>query len=82
MIIFVLPLHSSNAKITSKNSSLVIIGGTLPQFAEVFQKMIALTGGKEAKIAIFPTASSNPQKTGKYTVDAFNKYGAKAIFIF
>jgi cyanophycinase len=63
-------------------SSLVIIGGSLRyDNAEVFNKMIDLAGGSGAKVCVFPTASSKPQKYGQQAVDAFKKYGANAVFI-
>ncbi|MFB2835196.1 cyanophycinase [Floridanema evergladense] len=90
ILIRVIPLSLANPKeiaITVKSSplsspSLVIAGGNLRyDNGEVFQKIIELAGGKGAKIAVFPTASSNPIKNGNYSVEALKKYGAEPIFL-
>ncbi len=62
--------------------SLVIIGGALRyDNAEVFNRMIQLSGGEGANICVFPTASGSPEKNGQRSVDAFKAFGANPIFI-
>ncbi|WP_322404320.1 cyanophycinase [Massilia luteola] len=62
--------------------SLVIIGGGLRvNNAEVWEKVVALAGGKGARIAVLPTAAENPTKEGRLTVDALNCYGARAFVV-
>jgi cyanophycinase len=52
--------------------SLVIIGGGLrANNAEVWQKIVALAGGKGARIAVLPTAAQNPEREGGMA-DALN----------
>jgi cyanophycinase len=57
--------------------SLVIIGGALqPENEAVYQKFIALGGGKDnIRIAIIPAASINPVKSGTSYINDFQQYG-------
>jgi cyanophycinase len=62
--------------------SLVIIGGGLRvNNAEVWEKIVALAGGKGARIAVLPTAAENPAKEARLTMDALNRYGARAFMV-
>jgi cyanophycinase len=62
--------------------SLVIIGGGLRvNNAEVWENIVALAGGKGARIAVLPTAAENPAKEGQLTADALNRYGARAFAV-
>jgi cyanophycinase len=62
--------------------SLVIIGGNLrPDNGPVWQRVVQLAGGKDARIAVFASASGYPEKSGKSLVDRLNSYGAKAFFV-
>lgn len=62
--------------------SLVIIGGGLRiNNAEVWEKIVALAGGKGARIAVLPTAAQTPAKEAQLTVDALNRYGARAFVV-
>ncbi|WP_371763223.1 cyanophycinase [Massilia sp.] len=62
--------------------SLVIIGGGLRvNNAEVWEKIVALAGGKGASIAVLPTAAQTPAKEAQLTVDALNRYGARAFVV-
>ena len=62
--------------------SLVIIGGALrPDNAAVWERIVQLGGGKGARIAVFASASANPEKAGAALVERLNKYGANAFFV-
>ncbi|KGF81500.1 cyanophycinase [Massilia sp. JS1662] len=62
--------------------SLVIIGGGLRvNNAEVWEKIVALAGGKGARIAVLPTAAQTPAKEAQLTVEALNRYGARAFVV-
>jgi cyanophycinase len=62
--------------------SLVIIGGGLrANNVEVWQKIVALAGGKGARIAVFPTAAGTPEREGQLTVEALKRYGAQAFVV-
>jgi cyanophycinase len=62
--------------------SLVIIGGGLRvNNAEVWERIVALAGGKGARIAVLPTAAQTPAKEAQLTVDALNRYGARAFVV-
>jgi cyanophycinase len=62
--------------------SLVIIGGGLrADNAEVWRKIVALAGGKGARIAVFPTAALEPEREGRMTAEFLNRYGARAFVV-
>jgi cyanophycinase len=62
--------------------SLVIIGGALrPDNAPVWEKIVDLAGGKGAKIAVFASASANPERSGQTLVETLNRYGAQAFMV-
>ncbi|WP_410505739.1 cyanophycinase [Janthinobacterium sp.] len=62
--------------------SLVIIGGGLrADNAEVWQRIVDLAGGKGARIAVFPSAAINPEKSGMGTIKRLNQHGADAFFV-
>ena len=61
---------------------LVMIGGALRyDNSKIFRKMIELSGGRNSRIAVFPTASGNPLKYGSYALEAFQSFGADPILI-
>jgi cyanophycinase len=62
--------------------SLVIIGGGLrANNAEVWERIVALAGGKGARIAVLPTAAENPAKEAELTVAALKRYGARTFIV-
>ena len=62
--------------------SLVIIGGGLRvNNAEVWERIVALAGGKGARIAVLPTAAQNPAKEAQLTADALTRYGARPFVV-
>jgi cyanophycinase len=62
--------------------SLVIIGGALrPDNTAVWERIVQLAGGQGARIAVFASASANPEKAGAALVERLNKYGANAFFV-
>jgi cyanophycinase len=62
--------------------SLVIIGGGLrANNAEVWEKIVALAGGKGARIAVFPTAAGTPEREGQLAAEALKRYGAQAFVV-
>lgn len=62
--------------------SLVIIGGGLrAENAAVWEKIVALAGGKGARIAVFPTAAQNPQFEGDKAAENLNRHGARAFVV-
>jgi cyanophycinase len=44
---------------------------------EILERFVALAGGKKARIAIVPTASDDPQRSGEGYATLFRKMGAK-----
>jgi len=62
--------------------SLVIIGGGLRvNNVEVWEKIVALAGGKGARIAVLPTAAQNPAKEARLTAEALTRYGARPFVV-
>ena len=62
--------------------SLVIIGGNLrPDNADVWQRIVQLAGGQGARIAVLPSASSDPMLVGEATVTRLKAYGADAFLV-
>ena len=62
--------------------SLVIIGGALrADNAAVWERIVRLAGGKSARIAVFASASANPEQAARYNINLLNRYGAEAFFI-
>jgi cyanophycinase len=58
---------------------LVLIGGgSKPDVA--MEKFIELAGGPEARIVVFPTASSEPD-TGEYYQELFGRYGCEKVSV-
>jgi cyanophycinase len=70
------------AELPAAKGSLVIIGGALrPDNAAVWERIVQLAGGQGARIAVFASASANPEKSGAALVERLNKYGANAFFV-
>jgi cyanophycinase len=62
--------------------SLVIAGGALrSDNAPVWQKIVALAGGRGARIAVFPTAAGNPERSGRLTAEILASYGARPFVV-
>jgi cyanophycinase len=77
-----LATSARTAELPAAQGSLVIIGGGLrPDNAAVWERIVQLGGGKGARIAVFASASANPEKAGAALVERLNKYGANAFFV-
>lgn len=62
--------------------TLVIIGGGLRGENEpVWERIVELAGGKGARIAVFGSASANPERAAKLDVERLNFYGADAFVV-
>ncbi|WP_426115047.1 cyanophycinase [Massilia sp. PWRC2] len=73
---------SGTPVVTGPKGALVIVGGALrADNAIVWERIVRLAGGEGARIAVFASASANPQATAKFNVDLLNQYGADAFFI-
>lgn len=58
--------------------SLVIIGGALRgDNGDVWPRIVALAGGPGARIAIFPSAAGNPERSGQNAAAMLRRYGAE-----
>ncbi|MEW6023066.1 MAG: cyanophycinase [Pseudomonadota bacterium] len=82
LILALLAGHPVRAAEAPPKGSLVIIGGALrPDNAAVWERIVELAGGKGARIAVFASASANPEKSGAFLVERLNRYGANAFFV-
>ena len=62
--------------------SLVIIGGALRyDEMEVWQRVVELAGGPGAKIAVFPTASTNPVRSANRIINALKAAGGIGFLV-
>ncbi|WP_239700589.1 cyanophycinase [Massilia sp. 9096] len=62
--------------------ALVIAGGALrADNVQVWQKIVELAGGAGARIAVFPTAAGDPQRSGQFAADTLTRYGAQAFVV-
>ena len=62
--------------------SLVIAGGAVrADNAAIWQRVVQLAGGPGARIAVLPSASANPVRSGAYLVAGLKQYGAEAFVV-
>ena len=67
---------------TSVRGSLVIIGGNARDDNHaIWDRVVQLAGGKGARIAVFASAASNPERIGQNNVDTLKTFGANAFFV-
>ncbi|GAB3456807.1 hypothetical protein GCM10027321_10730 [Massilia terrae] len=80
--VFIFASAAQAAEPAATKGSLVIIGGNLrPDNAAVWERIVRLAGGKNARIAVFASASATPERTGKILVNRLKLYGADAFFV-
>lgn len=62
--------------------SLVIIGGNARDDNHaIWDRVVQLAGGKGARIAVFASAASNPERIGQNNVDTLKGFGANAFLV-
>jgi cyanophycinase len=62
--------------------SLVIMGGAIhPDTEDIWQRIVALAGGKGASIAVIAAAAGNPETSAKRTIEILSRYGAEPFFV-
>ncbi len=62
--------------------TLVIAGGALrADNAEVWTRIVAQAGGPGARIAVFPSAAGNPERSGNNTAATLRRYGADPFVV-
>lgn len=75
-------IKASPASSTAPKGTLVIIGGGLRGENEpVWERIVELAGGKGARIAVFGSASANPERAARLDVERLNFYGADAFVV-
>lgn len=75
---FVLLLALAGPALAEQGTAIVIGGALRYDNAAVWQRVVDAAGGKGARIAVFGTASGNPEASAKRIVETLNRYGAKA----
>jgi cyanophycinase len=74
--------HAADAPLPQPKGSLVIIGGALRDDNDaVWMRIVQLAGGKNARIAVFASASASPERAGNYLIERLNRHGADAFFV-
>jgi len=72
----------ADARAGAARGSLVIAGGALrADNAPVWKKIVDLAGGPGARIAVFPTASAHPERSGRATAEILAGYGARPFVV-
>lgn len=82
--LLILPtLHPAQAAgLSPAKGSLVIIGGALrPDNSAVWERIVGLAGGPGARIAVFASASSNPEQAAGALVERLGNHGAQGFFV-
>jgi cyanophycinase len=70
------------APAAAHQGSLVIIGGGLRgDNADVWQRVVKLAGGKGSRIAVFPSAAGNPERSAQSIIGYLRKWGADAFLV-
>ena len=74
--------HAAESPLPQPKGSLVIIGGALRDDNDaVWARIVQLAGGKNARIAVFASASASPERAGNYLIERLNRHGADAFFV-
>jgi cyanophycinase len=72
----------AQGRVGAAKGSLVIAGGALrADNAPVWNKIVELAGGRGARIAVFPTAAGNPERSGRLTAEILASYGARPFVV-
>jgi cyanophycinase len=58
------------------------MGGAIhPDTEDIWQRVVALAGGRGASIAVIAAAAGNPESSAKRTIEILSRYGAKPFFV-
>jgi cyanophycinase len=70
------------AGVVAQRGAVVVVGGALrPDNAAVWQRIVALSGGAGARIAVIPAASGDPRAAGERLAQTLKRYGAAAFVL-
>ncbi len=89
LVVSLLVLHvctalpvSAAERDANRHGIAVVIGGALKtDNAEVWSRLVALSGGRGATWLVFPTASSTPEKSAQAIIASLKAHGAKAEMV-
>ncbi|MBC7623657.1 MAG: cyanophycinase [Aeromicrobium sp.] len=79
-LVFGLPI-SVGATETTKGIVVAIGGALKADNADVWGRIVSLSGGPGAKWLVFPTASGEPEQSAKSLIESLQKQGARAEMI-
>ncbi|WP_296952967.1 cyanophycinase [uncultured Massilia sp.] len=70
------------AEAAPPKGALVIAGGALrANNDQVWDRIVELAGGRGARIAVFPTAAGNPQRSGDFIAGVLARHGARPFVV-
>lgn len=75
------PTPQVEVKAPPKGTLVIIGGGLRGENEPVWERIVELAGGKGARIAVFGSASANPERAAKLDVERLNFYGADAFVV-
>ncbi|WP_426104182.1 cyanophycinase [Massilia sp. TSP1-1-2] len=71
----------AGAAVAPKGTLVIIGGGLRGENEPVWERIVELAGGKGARIAVFGSASANPERAARLDVARLNFYGADAFVV-
>ena len=72
---------SEGSKVVQAGIAVAIGGALKADNADVWGRIVSLSGGQGAKWMVFPTASGEPEQSAKSLIESLQKQGAKAEMI-
>ena len=75
------PTPKVEVKAPPKGTLVIIGGGLRGEHEPVWERIVELAGGKGARIAVFGSASANPERAARLDVERLNFYGADAFVV-
>ncbi|TAG78167.1 MAG: cyanophycinase [Betaproteobacteria bacterium] len=81
-ILLIVASTSSAQERVAVKGSLVIMGGAVhPDTEEIWQRIVSLSGGPGASIAVIAAAAASPESSARRTIETLERYGAKPFFV-
>src|SRR5690349_1312022 len=75
------PLDGAAEEPPPRGTLLLIGGSERDDNRLLWDEFVRLAGGPGAKVAVFATASNNPERTGRLYVEFFRKLGLQATLV-
>lgn len=82
LLLGVCPLSAATSAAEEPRGALLLIGGSERDDNRLlWEEFVRLAGGRGATVAVFPTASNNPERTGRLYAEFFVKLGLKSVVV-